>query len=55
MSVFAKIKVSEIFFVLTGLGVLVSLPFLVSGDDVWLWLAVRIPFVFGLLFFIARR
>lgn len=55
MNVFTKLKVSEVFFVLTGIGVLASLPFLASSDDLWLWFVVRVPFVFGLLFFIARR
>lgn len=46
-------KVYEIFFLLSGLGILFSLSF-IEGSGIWLWLLAKVFYFTGLLFFIFK-
>ncbi len=48
-----KLKVSEILFMLSGLAMLVSLPW-ISGSGFSLWLFAKIAYFTGVIFFIAN-
>lgn len=47
-----KIKISEVFFVVTGILILVSLFFIESSFGVSLWLISKVTYFIGLLFFV---
>ena len=49
-----QIKISEILFLLAGVGMLLALPWLESWG-LWVWLGVKFMYFFGVFLFILKK
>lgn len=48
-----KLKISEVFFLFSGIAMLVSLPW-ISGLGFNLWLLAKVAYFMGIIFFVAN-
>jgi len=49
-----QLKISEIFFFLVGLGILISLPW-IDTWGLWIWVGVKFVYFIGILLFIFNK
>ena len=46
-----NMRISELFFLLAGIGILISFPFL-AGMGLYFWIAAKIAYLLGVIFYV---